>query len=437
MELRRPAVAALVLAIVLLPGFARTRPASQPTTRPAPELLLPDGPTDGAPLAVYLHPAVQPQLDRFRKDYWPLLLARKCVLLMPRASSKVTWPGEDMQAVVDAIDDVQKRRGTDPNRVLLMGAGGGAQLALCLADRVPRRFRAVVAIGANPVIVRDKRYEWFHPAAETAKTCPYFIVNHITNGDALKFWRQVRARREPLGASISILPVLGQAENYQPPPKELGPWLDDVLAGKLPAAIADPQQAAVAKTFADTAAALRKALAEAKPAGDANRFVKDGKEYKLTITAPRAYLRSAREDRFDAGGLPVTQLRVESPKWPIFVRVDARRAFKPIADIVLAEEKQTIERGLLYQTYHAYEVKVGERTWKLRIGSITYPDAGRGWVSALFVHATTPIGDSLTRWLELLILDETQQPDAKELAELFHTVAAGAMAEAARQLEGP
>jgi len=424
-----------VLAAAAVPAASRPIPATTAAaaTRPAAEVLLPGDEPDaaaGAALVLYLPSAAEPQVERFKRDYWPLLRERRCAVLVPPGRSTKAWTGDDAQPIMDAVADVQKRCRTDPKRLILMGTSGGAQMALFLADKLPDRFRAVIVVSTNPVVVRGRRYEWFYPPAATARTCPYFVVNHITHGDGLKYWRQVRAKRQADGASISIVPVLGPAEHYQPPPKELGPWLDEVLAGRQPAPLADPQAAAVAKMFAGAVAAMPKALTEAKAAADPNTFTKDGKEFRLTLAAPRGYLRSAREERFDAAGLPITELRVEHATWPIYVRLDARRSFKPFGDIVAAEEKQTVERGLLYQVYHAGAVKAGGRDWKLKCGSITYPDAKRGWVSALFLHAVRPIGDSMTQWLELLVLDETGRPDAAELAELFHTVAAAAKAQA-------
>ena len=72
--------------------------------------------------------------------------------------------------------------------------------------------------------------------------------------------------------------------------------------------------------------------------------------------------------------------------------------------------------------YHSAALSAGGRSWQVKVGSITFPDRRRGWVSTLFLHAAAPIGRSPKQWLEVTVLDETQQPDAKELAGVFRTV---------------
>jgi hypothetical protein len=235
----------------------------------------------------------------------------------------------------------------------------------------------------------------------------------------------VRVRREAAGASISILPVVGKVAHYQPPPKELSAWLDAVLAGKHPAPIGDPQKAAVAKMFAKCAAALPKALAAAMPAAKAERIVKAGEIFELAVPAPASFERSKKEDKADAADKPITQVRIEHTNWPIRVRCDARRTAQPMTDVLGAEETQTIRRGVLYQVYHAGPLAVGGRGWQVKVGSITYPDRRRGWVSTLFLQAVAPMGANPKEWLEVTVMDETHQPGATELAGVLKTVLAG------------
>ena len=383
-------------------------------------------------LVVYLHPNGEPKAERFTKEYWPLLRKRTCVVAMPKASSKLIWRHADAQYIMDAIADVRKRYHVDAKRVILMGVSGGGQTALFLVDHRPEDFRAVIAVSTNPVVVRGRRHEWFHPSTRTAKRCPYLVINHITHGAALQYWRQVRAERRSTGASISILPVLGPVGHYQPPPKQLGPWLDAVLSGKHPAPIPDPQKAAVAKMFAKVVTALPKALQAAKPAPEAATVSKDGKHFRLTVPLPAAFERSKKEDETDAAGKPITQVRIEHKKWPITVRFDARKTNKPMAKVLDAERTQTIRRGLLYQVYHTGKIAAGGRNWQMRIGSITYPDRRRGWVSGLFLHANAEVASDPKQWLEIMVLDETQQPNAAELSVIFKTALAGVRPQATK-----
>ncbi|MGB2824625.1 MAG: alpha/beta hydrolase [Phycisphaerae bacterium] len=417
----------LSLAAAAVPAEGRADAATHTLADPnrSYEVLLPASPGKGQPLIVFLHGSGKPDLERFKADYGPLLAKRGCLTALPKADSKLKWRYDDARYIMSVIADVEKRYQTDPNGVLLMGVSGGGQTALFLADHTPERFRAVIVISTNPVVVRGQHHEWFYPSKATAKTCPYFVVNHITQGAALQYWRQVRARREGDGTSISILPVLGPVSHYLPPPKELAGWLDEVLAGRHPAPIPDPQKAAVAKMLAEATAALPKAIAAAKPAATTQQVTKDGEVFRLIVPAPPDFERSEKEDKADSADRPVTQVRVEHKKWPVYLRCDARRTDQPMANVLAAEEKQTILRGMLYQVYHAGSLDAGGRTWQIKVGSITYPDRTRGWVSALFIHAAAAMKGDPRQWLEVTVVDETQQPDAGELAGILKTTLAG------------
>jgi len=286
---------------------------------------------------------------------------------------------------------VQTRYSVDPRRIILLGVSGGGQGALFLADHLPEKFRAVVVVSTSPVTVRGRRESWFYPNRKVLKTCPYLIVNHITQGSPLMYWRQVRAKLAGAGASISILPVTGKAEHYQPPPKQLGPWLAAVLAGKHPAALPDPQKIAVAKMFAAVVAALPEALSKAAPAPGAKDFSATGKVFRLRVKAPADMASSGKARTVDSGGRPLTQIRLEHAKWPIRLRCGARATKTAMQKVLATEERATMARGMLYQVYRTGKLTAGGRTWRTRIGSITYPDRRRGWVSALFVHAAAPV----------------------------------------------
>jgi len=378
------------------------------------------------PLVVYLHPSGKPQLERAKRDYWPLLAKRKCLLALPRSRSTRMWLSGEDKYVLDVIADVQTRYSVDAKRIILLGVSGGGQTALFLADHLPERFRALILVSTSPVVIRGQRFTWFYPNRKVLKRCPYFVVNHITLGSSLMYWRQVQAKLNPAGASISILPVTGKVEDYQPPPKALGPWLDEVLAGKHPTPLPDPQKLAVARMFAKVVSALPAAIAKAVPAGTGRQFTKAGKVLTLSVAAPAGFERTpSREAEKDSTGAALTQLRLEHAKWPIAIRCDARATARPMSAVLAQEEQATIARGMLYQIYRTGRLTVAGRSWNYKIGSITYPDRRRGWVSSLFIHAAAVIRTDPRRWLTVLVTDETQQPVAKELAGILKTALAG------------
>lgn len=426
--MRRSFRICLAAGVVVVTAAAAGAAESRSVTHELPELkrsyevLLPPVAAAGSPLVVFLHGSGKPDLDRFKAEYGPLLTGRKCIVALPKAENNVKWRYEDAKYIVAAIEDAASRYKTDPKRVLLMGVSGGGQTALFLVDHDPKRYRAVIAVSTSPVVIRERDYEWFYPSALTAKTCPYFVVNHITQGASLQYWRQVRAAREGLGASVSILPVVGPVSHYLPPPKQLGGWLDDVLADKHPAAVPDPQKAAVAKMFAAVAAALPKAVAAAKPAAETKAVAKDAATARLRISVGKQFERSKKEDTADSAKNPIIQIRVEHTQSPIYVRCELRKRREPMSEVLAAEEKATRGRGMLYQIYHTGRVEAGRRQWQLKIGSITYPDRTRGWVSTLFLHASAPVRSKPNQWLEATVMDETQEPDAAGLAGILRTL---------------
>lgn len=382
------------------------------------------------PLVVYLHPAGRPEPEPARTHWWPMLRDRGCLLALLRSQGQKMWLAGEEKYIMDVLADVQTRYSVDGKRIILAGQSGGAQVAIFLADHLPGRFRAVVALSASPTVVRGQRSEWFYPARSTCKTCPYFVANPLTQGANLMYWRQVKAKLAAEGASISIVASAGADELPGPPPALAG-WLDEVLAGKHPAALPDAQEQAVAKLLAPVVQALPQAIAKAKPAAT-QPVTKEGGPLKLSVAAPAGFVRAGKEQTEDSADQPMTQIRLEHQKWPISVRAEARATPKPLDEVLAAEELQTIRRGMLYQVYQTSQLAVGGnvggrifvRSWKYRVGSITYPDQQRGWVTALFIHAAAPIDADRRQWLTVMVIDETQQPDAAELAAAFRTALA-------------
>ncbi len=416
------------LAIPLAGALSQADEPARPIVQSMPserryELLSPGDPKalKDAPVVLYLHPTSVPALDKAAALYWPAFRDRKCLMVMPVAKSAKMWLSGEDKFVLDVLADVRTRYSIDAKRVILMGVSGGGQAALFLADHAPEKFRAVVAIDANPVVVRGDKAQWFYPDRQYMKACPYFALNDLREGSALMYWRQVQAKVNPDGASVTVWPVAGKGEELPPLPREFGPWLDAVLAGKQPDPLPDPQKAAVAAMFDKCVKALPGAIDKAKPAAGGEKVFADGKYFRLTTVVPEGFERSKGEARTDSEGRPLTQLRLESGKWPVFVRFDARVTDRAMDDVLADEERDNLQRGMLYQVYGTGQAAGGGRTWSYKIGSITYPDRRRGWVSSLFIHAAAPIAANPRQWLTVMVTDETQQPDAAELAAALRT----------------
>ena len=191
------------------------------------------------------------------------------------------------------------------------------------------------------------------------------------------------------------------------------------MAGKHPTPLPDIQKLAVAQQFSAVTGALGKALKTAPPMPAARKIAKPGVKFDLTVPLPDGYERSAREDRADSTGDPLTQVRFEHKKWRLYARVEASATPKLMTTVLAAEEAEAKARGMLYQVYHNLTVPVGGRFWKVKIGSMTYPDrredsAGiaRGWISVLFLHASARVCNDPRQWLTILLMDETGKPDA-------------------------
>ena len=382
---------------------------------------LPGQTRPGSPLVVYLHGGAGPQLEAFTARWWPALVENRAVVAVPQSPAGHLWPVGSDAYVRAVVADAQKRYRTDPNGVILLGSSGGGQLALFLADRDPNAYRAVVALSTNPVVVRDGRAEWFFPPAASRKNCPYFVACPITQGAALQYWRQVQRKTADDGASISLVPVLAEGDEMLPPPKGFPAWLEAVLDGKHPEPLPDPQKQAVAEAFAPLAEALAAAAAEAEPLAIQETLAKAG-PMELTVARPGGFERSAREADRDANGVPLTEIRIEHQRWPIYVRANARWTARPMGQVIAAEQRRTAERGLLYQVYRKGQWPLAGRKWTWRIGTITFPDKRHGWRTTLFVHAASPLGDDGRQWLEVVVMEESQKPQPKPLARLVRTL---------------
>ena len=201
--------------------------------------------------------------------------------------------------------------------------------------------------------------------------------------------------------------------------------LDAALAGKAPAVLPDPQAAAVAKMFAPAVGDLKKLLgtdfaALAPLAGEA--VSKAGEAVDLTVTAPAGYLRLAKKEAHsDPDRRPISQVKLEHPDWPIVLRAEGRSTRKGWADAMASEAAAMAGRGMLYQSYWRGNLTAGGRTWRIGVGSMTYPDQRRGWVNVLFVSAAAPHSADGRQWMHVLVSDETQKPDARELTVLLKT----------------
>ncbi len=386
-------------------------------------------------LVVYLHGGGEDdRWGRVRKDYWGALAKRGCVLIHPAGVSKRMWVAGEDKWILAAIGDARQRFGADPGKTVLLGVSGGGQMALYLADHYPDQFACVITHGANPIVVRGGKSEWFYPARSQVGKCSYFALNHITQGSALLTWRQVRHKAAGYGVRVNVLPVTGKVSHYLGAPPVVLAHLDAVLADKVPAVASDPQKAAVAKMFgtpvAELKALLGKPFATVKVPGGA-AATKLGAPLNLTVAIPAGFTRKPEAElRRDASGKPLAQIKAESDLWPITLRAEARCTDKPRKAVVAAETAATVGRGMLYQQYHTQTLSIGRDRWDLVVGSMTYPDRKRGWVSVLFVSATTPHSPDRRQWLRVLLMDETQQPDAKELAGLLKVALTTARASA-------
>jgi len=380
-------------------------------------------------LVVYLHGSGDDDgWAAVRRDYWPAVKQRNAVLIHPAGGSSRMWLAGEDRWLLAAIDDARKRYGTHPARTVLLGVSGGGQMALYLARRYPTRFACVITHGTNPVVTQGTKAVWFYPPRQGSR-CSYFAANHMTQGAALLIWRQVRHAAAAYDVTVNVLPVTGKVRRYLALPSELRAHLDAALTGAAPKPLPDPQAAAVAAMFAPAVEELKTLLGEGLAAVEplaGPPVSKAGEAVDLTVTAPAGYIRlTKKEAHTDPNRRPLTQVKMEHPDWPIVLRAEGRSTRKPWAEALSAETAATAARGMLYQTYWRGKLALGNRTWRLGVGSMTYPDRRRGWVSVLFISAAAPHTADGRQWVRVLVMDETQKPKAKELAALLKTALTG------------
>jgi predicted esterase len=95
---------------------------------------------------------VSPQ-DRPKGWYFwePICRDRGIMYATPRGMGNGHPLEHRVRAVLDVLNDIRTKRGTDPQRTYLVGFSGGGQVACQVAFRLPEYFGGVICIGYSPM----------------------------------------------------------------------------------------------------------------------------------------------------------------------------------------------------------------------------------------------------------------------------------------------
>jgi pimeloyl-ACP methyl ester carboxylesterase len=198
-------------------------------------------------LIVWFHPMLV-SMNKPVEALAPTFLKRGFAVLVFTHRVFTHWGGEDVPKVAKTLDDVAKIDGIDAKRPVLMGLGGGGQMALQLWSKSPGSYGGLMLSAAYPAnMAGGVRLSPIPiPADEAVKQAPILVLlGDKDNG--VKIWKDMELtfHRAAVPLTIRYVPNKGAVWLFENPQlDEVDKWLEQVAAGKRPS---DPDPAAPGK----------------------------------------------------------------------------------------------------------------------------------------------------------------------------------------------
>jgi hypothetical protein len=158
---------------------------------------LPDDATADAPcrLVVWMHPPNNLDND-FAEELAPALATRHFCLMLP-TQKRLEWRKLDATRLLATLPEARKVAGVRDAPPVLLGFGGGGEMALELWRQDPGRFGGVAVISAFPLdedAYEKGRYVLFSPPDDPARRhVPLYAIVTDANGLA-PIWRQTTSK---------------------------------------------------------------------------------------------------------------------------------------------------------------------------------------------------------------------------------------------------
>jgi predicted esterase len=187
------------------------------------------------PLLVWLHPAGA-ERNQLATRWWPELSEMGWALMLPESKTPKNWGMDEDKTVLRHIEAAAKKHEVDAGKVVLLGFSAGGQMAFYTAWKHPERIAGVVTMSAVPVkSARDLSAPI--PAKEHAASLAYFMVVGEQEELATRIatCAQLELVCEGFSARLQIVKEAGHAF-HESEKKDVLAWLDEVAAGRRPAA---------------------------------------------------------------------------------------------------------------------------------------------------------------------------------------------------------
>jgi len=130
-----------------------------------------------------------------------------------------TWDGSDHDWVAAALRDTIRHFTVDNDRVYMIGAAAGADMAMDIGASHPDLFAGVIAVGPNP-----KWGSYFMHYWRNAQKLPFYIVSGELSGDASLNTREVMGKWTRYG--FPSLQVLYRGRGFEWFPSETSVYFD-------------------------------------------------------------------------------------------------------------------------------------------------------------------------------------------------------------------
>lgn len=137
------------------------------------------------------------------------------IVVMPQTPTDSSWQGASARAALAALDAVERRYSTDPDRVYLTGMSLGGNGAWYVAYHHPDRFAAVVPVcgwverGGNLAVVPDAEAPFERVAARLAHLPVWIWHGEVDPVVPVEESRRMAAALEAAGARVRYTEVKG------------------------------------------------------------------------------------------------------------------------------------------------------------------------------------------------------------------------------------
>ncbi len=168
----------------------------------------------------------------------PLFIKNGYALLVFTQKNFMGWSAQDAPRISRVMAEIDKIKGIQPRRPILMGFSAGGQMALTMWSQQPEKFSGLILDAAYPMEPAAGGYTPMPlPKGEAVRKTPVFVLVGDQDGGAAT-WKQAMPAWQKAGVPLTVHFIKGRKHEWlfgKEQQAELDQWLADVAAGKMPA----------------------------------------------------------------------------------------------------------------------------------------------------------------------------------------------------------